>query len=256
MDGVSINLDHLLSQGETNEDDTTRLGKRTKISNESTSHINDPESSSTNTIENAIIESLEAQRCTTRGEQYGDTLMKIQNHLNSTMKLISWNVQGLKTTATRDPLFDLIRTQNPDIIFLYETKISKDKSRPLISHFQYPNQAFIELIGLSGGLLILWKDGFTCELHDSTYNMFNLIVQHDPSRPEYLLTCMYGYPDFDRKQEQWNYIQQIGRNHYGPWILIGDLNFHLLDDNTISSSSSDGFVNNIVNTCGLEDIGY
>ncbi|XP_026396130.1 uncharacterized protein LOC113290763 [Papaver somniferum] len=86
--------------------------------------------------------------------------------------------------------------------------------------------------------------------------MFNLIVQHDPSLPEYLLTCMYGYPDFDRKQEQWNYTEQISRNHNGHWILIGDLNFHFYDDNTRISSSSDGFFNNIVNIYGLEDIGY
>ncbi|XP_026428692.1 uncharacterized protein LOC113324596 [Papaver somniferum] len=167
------------------------------------------------------------------------------------MKIISWNVQGLKSVATRNHLSDLIRTQNPDIIFLCETKTCQDKSKPVISHYQYPNQAFIEPVGLSGGLVILWKNGFTCELL-----MFNLVVQHEPSKPEFLLSCVYGYPSFAKKKDQWNYIQQIGSNHNGPWILIGDLNFHLRDDNTRVSSSANGFVIGIINYYGLEDIGY
>lgn len=203
------------------------LGKRTRISNDPSTVHNEAESSSTNTSSDVITESLEAHRCTTRGEHLENALMKSRvilthfyfflvslfsrfiiaiiiarqfyiteikntiliyftstfactyyyirfyvkkNHklslpsvlgiffyfsilscnlnFDSTMKIISWNVQGLKSVATRNHLSDLIRTQNPDIIFLCETKTCQDKSKPVISHYQYPNQAFIEPVGL------------------------------------------------------------------------------------------------------------
>lgn len=60
------------------------------------------------------------------------------------MKILSRNVQGFKNTNTRNHLNDLIRSQNPDMIFLCETKIDHDKCIPLLKKSQYPNSAFIE----------------------------------------------------------------------------------------------------------------
>ncbi|XP_026433495.1 uncharacterized protein LOC113330916 [Papaver somniferum] len=67
---------------------------------------------------------------------------------------------------------------------------------------------------------------------------------------------MYGYTNYNKKKEQWDFIHQISENHSGLWILIGDLNFHLTDINNSSSSSIDGLVNSIIQSCGLEDIGF
>ncbi|XP_026417167.1 uncharacterized protein LOC113312645 [Papaver somniferum] len=97
---------------------------------------------------------------------------------------------------------------------------------------------------------------FICDLLESRLNTFNLAVQHDPSKVEYLLTCMYGYANYNKKKEHWEFIHQICENHSGPWILIGDLNFHLIDTNNNTTSSVDGLVNNIVQSCGLEDLGF
>ncbi|XP_026399828.1 uncharacterized protein LOC113295717 [Papaver somniferum] len=86
--------------------------------------------------------------------------------------------------------------------------------------------------------------------------MFSAIVQSDPSKPEFLLTCMYGFSNYTKKKEQWSYIQQISENNSNPWVVLGDLNFHLVDNEAGTSSSSDGLVNNIVASSGLEDIGF
>ncbi|XP_026396153.1 uncharacterized protein LOC113290782 [Papaver somniferum] len=80
--------------------------------------------------------------------------------------------------------------------------------------------------------------------------------QEDPSKLEFLLTCMYGYSQHDKKKEQWSFIQQISTQNSSPWIVLGDLNFHILDSSNSTSSSMDGWVNNLVANSGLEDIGF
>lgn len=73
----------------------------------------------------------------------------------------------------------------------------QDKCKPLLKQFQFPNSAFIEPAGLSGGIVLLWKNGFQCYILDASLNTFNTLIQADPSMPEFLLTCMYGYSRYD-----------------------------------------------------------
>ncbi|XP_026459304.1 uncharacterized protein LOC113359963 [Papaver somniferum] len=100
------------------------------------------------------------------------------------------------------------------------------------------------------------KDGFACNIIDTSHNLFNIVVHADLSKPEFMLICMYGYSNYTSKKDQWNHIQIISNDINNPWVLIGDLNFHLLDCDTSTSTSADGMVTNIFATCGLEDLGY
>lgn len=47
------------------------------------------------------------------------------------MKVISWNIRGLNGLNKQDILRNLIRDQNPDIILVQETKMSKEKVEKL-----------------------------------------------------------------------------------------------------------------------------
>lgn len=51
------------------------------------------------------------------------------------MKYISWNCRGLENPAAVRALKELLKTQNPDLIFLMETRLQNDdckaKSTPL-----------------------------------------------------------------------------------------------------------------------------
>ncbi|XP_026396844.1 uncharacterized protein LOC113291535 [Papaver somniferum] len=54
------------------------------------------------------------------------------------------------------------------------------------------------------------------------------------------------------KKTQWNFISEFSSDVQQPWLILGDLNFHL-DSN---SNSSDKWVQNRINDAGLIDIGY
>ncbi|XP_026458780.1 uncharacterized protein LOC113359344 [Papaver somniferum] len=124
----------------------------------------------------------------------------------------------------------------------------------LLAPLKFPNMKFLQPIGLSGGLALLWKNGFICNVVSCKDNIIHAAVQRDPSQPELLLSCMYGYCDYSKKKVQRDFIKDIRLNISQPWVLLGDLNFHILDYSSSTSSSGDGLVNSIIQEVGLQDL--
>ncbi|XP_026396607.1 uncharacterized protein LOC113291271 [Papaver somniferum] len=105
-----------------------------------------------------------------------------------------------------------------------QTKLNETKMKPLVAPYHFTNMRYLSSIGLSGGLVIMWKNGFFCEVLSCESNMIHLLIQDDPSQPE--------------------------------WLLSWDLNIHLSTSNTSASSSCDGWINSILQDIGLEDLGF
>ncbi|XP_026420395.1 uncharacterized protein LOC113316428 [Papaver somniferum] len=66
------------------------------------------------------------------------------------------------------------------------------------------------------------------------------------------MSFMYGSTYIDPKNKQRNFLHELSEVVYQPWLVIGDLNFHLARN----SSSSDTWVQNRVRDSGLSDLGY
>ncbi|XP_026397026.1 uncharacterized protein LOC113291746 [Papaver somniferum] len=98
----------------------------------------------------------------------------------------------------------------------------------------------------------MWKDGITCDISSATDNMVHALVKIDPSKPEVLLYFMYDSTYNDPKKKQWNFLHELSEVVYQPWLVLGDLNFHLARNR----SSSDIWVQDRVRDSGLSDLGY
>ena len=62
------------------------------------------------------------------------------------MKIVSWNINGLRASGRLDNLDDLIKTHNPDIICLSETKLSYPYQNSINNinnrYSQYPYKSY------------------------------------------------------------------------------------------------------------------
>lgn len=67
--------------------------------------------------------------------------------------MISWNCQGLGSSLTIQTLKELIREHKPTIIFLMETKNSKNKLETLRTRIGMDNCEYVDPIGHSSGLM-------------------------------------------------------------------------------------------------------
>ncbi|XP_026432442.1 uncharacterized protein LOC113329832 [Papaver somniferum] len=70
-----------------------------------------------------------------------------------------------------------------------------------------------------------------------------------------LLVCMVTLNMIRKKNNGISYKKLVLKNS-SPWIVLGDLNLHILDSSNSTSSSMDGWVNNVVANSGLEDTGF
>lgn len=176
------------------------------------------------------------------------------------MKILSWNVQGFGTKNTRNHLKDLIRANDPDIIFLCETKSHRKKMQRLVARYNYPNILFYDPIGYYGGLCLLWKDGTDLTVVDHMFNIINCLVKLDARTNLSLFTCMYGKLNDVDRENQWNYLIDISVQYNYPWILAGDLNFILNREEKeggITPSQSSLDANNLlIDKVGLVSLPY
>ncbi|XP_026452117.1 uncharacterized protein LOC113352521 [Papaver somniferum] len=145
------------------------------------------------------------------------------------MKILSWNCHGFLGKETRDHLMHLNNIHSPDIIFLSETKINDNRILNLTNGLILPNKSYVPFVGQAGGIILLWKDGFTLEILNSSSNMFHALVKNDPSKGEWFLSCLYGTSYTNEQPAQWDYIKRLSTLVNIPWVLLGDINITMND---------------------------
>lgn len=121
-----------------------------------------------------------------------------------------------------------------------------------------PNNVIVPSIGAAGGLILLWKDGFAVNIIHQTGKIIHTQVTNDPSKGDWYLSCVYGTPYNREKLDQWPYINNLSRNIYRPWVLIGDLNvtFSPSDKNNESTYITPSEVHDLIKDSDLSDLGF
>lgn len=78
--------------------------------------------------------------------------------MSSSLKILSWNCQGLGNPLTVGRLQELRKRVDPDVIFLLEMKNPDVVVLQKVESLGYHNHAFVSPHGTaSGGLALLWK---------------------------------------------------------------------------------------------------
>jgi hypothetical protein len=91
-------------------------------------------------------------------------------------------------------------------------------------------------------------------------NILSAWCYSDPPHNKWLLTCVYGPPIYKNKSVFWNALMDVGKDHFGPWLCIGDFNIILSQSDKYggrpyASSSSDIF-HGFLDSFGVIDLGF
>ncbi|XP_026396344.1 uncharacterized protein LOC113290979 [Papaver somniferum] len=165
--------------------------------------------------------------------------------------------EGFLGKDTRDHIGYLNTLHAPDIIFLSETKINDNMIIRLTNFLCMPNSVYVPSVGASGGLIFLWKDGFSVDIVGSISKMIHAIVSNDPSKGEWFLSCIYGTPYKTEQKEQWSYINDLSKSVTIPWVVLGDLNITMCtnDINHATSSITSPEILELIKDSDLTDLG-
>jgi len=92
----------------------------------------------------------------------------------------------------------MARKYHLDVIFLCETLVHANRIEEIRNKLGFDPSFVVNKIGRSGGLEVLWKHPFDCNLITYSSNFINMELSH-PHYPKWRFTCFYGYPLNERR---------------------------------------------------------
>ena len=124
------------------------------------------------------------------------------------MKVVCWNVHGVKKTQVVQELKYLARTHKPDMLFLLETMVNESNIRRILPLMRFDHFDFVSPVNYSGGIAVLWN---TENIHASALlketRAIHILI-HDPDKVQNsVISGIYAPVQPRDKNDFWNHLK-------------------------------------------------
>jgi len=92
------------------------------------------------------------------------------------MSIVEWNCRGLGSPSAILDLKYLVRHFNPDILYLSETLVHRNKIEDLRYLLGFDSCISVDGTGRGGGLALFWRHSSNCTLVDFSKNHISIEV--------------------------------------------------------------------------------
>ena len=156
---------------------------------------------------------------------------------------------------------ELVRNHNPAILVLMETKVVGEKAREISNRLPFDNAIHTNTAGYVGGLWMLWNfDRVEVTSLASTVQEIHTIVKVMNSNSCWLLTAIYASSRSSERHILWDNLNRVAELHNMPWVLAGDFNEPLLNDDKLRgrvvSINRSLLSKDCLDNCNMMDIGF
>jgi hypothetical protein len=150
---------------------------------------------------------------------------------------------------------------NPMVLFLSETKMSASRSQELKRRLGFPHAFGVNSDGLSGGLVMLWKDEVVLDL--KTYSKYHIdmwVTEDITNGRKWRFTGFYGVSKRSQRKESWRLLRFLRNASDLPWLCAGDFNEVLSDQEQFGGNDREEWMmegfREVVQYCGFTDLGF
>lgn len=120
------------------------------------------------------------------------------------MRITSWNTRGLNAPNKKRLLKKHLKSFNSEIILIQETKLNKVEGDKISKMLGLWGSIFIEAIGASGGLGIIWNPKkVTLTYQVNNHNWLCASIQSLKSDTKFILINVYGPNNIIGKKTVW-----------------------------------------------------
>ncbi|KAL0003323.1 hypothetical protein SO802_017104 [Lithocarpus litseifolius] len=118
------------------------------------------------------------------------------------MNLICWNCRGLGNRQTVRELGELVRAQDPSVVFLAETWLEDARLGPIRDSLLFGHYHVVE---------------------SSSQNHIDVVINKGKDNA-WRFTGIYGAPETHLRSETWELLRGLHRQVSMPWLCGGDFN--------------------------------
>lgn len=93
---------------------------------------------------------------------------------------------------------EVLYEHKPQILFLCETKMTKQQMRKKSNELHFPNCFTVSRAGMGGGLAMLWSSEVTAEIKSYSLHQVDAVV-HSENGSYWRCTGIYGHPESAQK---------------------------------------------------------
>lgn len=134
------------------------------------------------------------------------------------MKLIAWNCRGLGNGPAIRGLQDIQKKEDPDMLFLSETKLDKARIEWWRWKLHMTGMVVKDCEGQGGGLALFWKSSLKVKPGlKSRYHIDTEVTEEDGF--VWRFTGIYGEPKLEARKATWKLLRTIKHHSDRPWKL-------------------------------------
>ena len=175
------------------------------------------------------------------------------------MSLLCWNCRGLGNRQTVQELGDIIRAQDPSVVFLAETWLDEARLGFIRDSLQFGHLHGVSKITRGGGLALFWKKDFNVSVESSSLNHIDVVINKGKEKA-WRFTGFYGAPETHLRDETWNLPRDLHSRFSLPWLCGGDFNellkSHEKNGGRLRPYGQMESFKQVLDECNLLDLGY
>ena len=132
----------------------------------------------------------------------------------------------------------------------------------MIDTLPYSHSRHVDLASFFGGIWLLWNEGpsFSVEIITCSEHSIHALVKVPSPSLSFLLTAVYAPPQFNKHKLFWDYLQNLAMNISLPWILLGDYNDMISEEEKLGglpvNRTRITAFRNCLDKCELIDLGF
>lgn len=141
------------------------------------------------------------------------------------MKILAWNCRGARRHNFEAAARQLFFRYNPDVVIIMDTQLSFEQSTNIVNKLLYRDRIIVAAEGRAGGIWVLWNGNqLTLSQTLVSNRTVHAMLSFNNTIQPFMLSAVYNYAQPSRHSQVWNELVQISANYSGKWVVLGDFN--------------------------------